>query len=190
MKIVEVIVEHVGKNLSAYIEGAPVITVGNDMKELEDNMKEAIELYLEDNSNPCEVLSGEFGLKFILAATLIDSTELRRGNYLLLRDRIVAVGGIPNHICLLIPGEKYAVDLEEFVSVPISCELLLKCGFREENDNFYRADLGTISFNQYGYYIQMKECSSGIIRVIKITSLHKLQNLYFALTGKELEVNL
>lgn len=43
MKTVEVIVEHAGKNLSAYIEGAPVITVGNDMKEIEDNMKEAIE---------------------------------------------------------------------------------------------------------------------------------------------------
>ena len=32
MKTVEVIVEHAGKNLSAYIEGAPVITVGNDIK--------------------------------------------------------------------------------------------------------------------------------------------------------------
>ena len=29
MKTVEVIVKHAGKNLSAYIEGAPVITVGN-----------------------------------------------------------------------------------------------------------------------------------------------------------------
>ena len=61
MKTVEVIVEHAGKNLSAYIEDAPVITVGNDMKEL------------EDNSNPCEVLSGEFELKFkIDAATFIN----------------------------------------------------------------------------------------------------------------------
>ena len=73
MKTVEVIVEHAGKNLSAYIEGAPVITVGNDIKEIEDNMKEAIELYLEDNPNPCEVLSGEFELKFkIDAATFIN----------------------------------------------------------------------------------------------------------------------
>lgn len=61
------------KNLSAYIEGVPVITVGNDMKEIEDNMKEAIELYLEDNPNPCEVLSEEFELKFkINAATFIN----------------------------------------------------------------------------------------------------------------------
>lgn len=73
MKTVEVIVEHAGKNLSAYIEGAPVITVGNDMKELEDNMKEAVELYSEDNPDPCEVLSGEFDLKFKMdAATFIN----------------------------------------------------------------------------------------------------------------------
>lgn len=72
MKTVEVIVEHAGKNLSAYIEGAPVITVGDDMKEIEDNMREAIELYLEDNPNPCEVLAGKFDLKF-----RIDTASLR-----------------------------------------------------------------------------------------------------------------
>lgn len=69
MKTVEVIVEHAGKNLSAYIKGASVITVGNNMKEIEDNMKEAIELYLEDNPNPCEILSEEYELKFQLDAT-------------------------------------------------------------------------------------------------------------------------
>lgn len=73
MRTVEVIVEHAGKNLSAYIENAPVITVGNNMKEIESNMKEAIDLYLEDNPNPCEALSGEFELKFkIDAATFIN----------------------------------------------------------------------------------------------------------------------
>ena len=77
MKTVEVIVEHAGNNLSAYIEGAPVITVGNDVKEIEKNMKEAVELYLEPckemNIAPVEVLQGEFTLKFkIDAATFIN----------------------------------------------------------------------------------------------------------------------
>ena len=73
MKKVEVIVEHAGKNLSAYIEGAPIITVGNDIKEIEKNMAEAIDLYLEDNPNPCEILKGKFELKFkIDAATFIN----------------------------------------------------------------------------------------------------------------------
>lgn len=73
MKTVEVIVEHAGKNLSAYIEDVPVITVGNDMREIEENMKEAVDLYLEDNPNPCEKLSGEFEFRFkIDAATFIN----------------------------------------------------------------------------------------------------------------------
>ena len=77
MKIVEVIVEHAGNNLSAYIEGAPVITVGNDVKEIEKNMKEAVELYLDScnemNIAPVEILQGEFTLKLkIDAATFIN----------------------------------------------------------------------------------------------------------------------
>ena len=77
MKIVEVIVEHAGNNLSAYIEGAPVITVGNDVKEIEKNMKEAVVLYLDScnemNIVPVEILQGEFTLKFkIDAATFIN----------------------------------------------------------------------------------------------------------------------
>jgi len=73
MKTVEVIVEHAGKNFSAYIEGTPIITVGNDMREIEDNMSEAIQLYLEDNPNPVELLVGEFELKFKMgAATFIN----------------------------------------------------------------------------------------------------------------------
>ncbi len=73
MKTVEVIVEHAGKNLSAYIEGVPIITVGNNIEEIKDNINEAIELYLEDNPKPCELLSGEYELKFQLdAATFIN----------------------------------------------------------------------------------------------------------------------
>ncbi|MBQ6155791.1 MAG: antitoxin HicB [Bacteroidales bacterium] len=73
MKTVEVIVEYAGKNLSAYIEGVPVITVGNDLGEVERNIREAIELYLEDNPNPCEQLAGEYELKFrIDTATFIN----------------------------------------------------------------------------------------------------------------------
>ncbi|MBR5984098.1 MAG: antitoxin HicB [Bacteroidales bacterium] len=73
MKTVEVIVEYAGKNLSAYIEGVPIMTVGNDLNEVEHNIREAIDLYLEDNPNPCEQLTGEYELKFrIDTATFIN----------------------------------------------------------------------------------------------------------------------
>ena len=79
MRTVAVIVEDVGNNLSAYIEGIPVMTVGNDVKEIEKNKQEAVELYLESckemNITPVEILQGEFTLKFkIDAATFINGS--------------------------------------------------------------------------------------------------------------------
>ncbi len=64
MKVVEVIVENAGSNLSAYIKEVPIITVGNNLKEIEKHMTEAIDLYLEENPNSCEMLKGEFTLRF------------------------------------------------------------------------------------------------------------------------------
>lgn len=73
MRKVEVIVEHAGNNLSAYIPNAPIITVGSDMKEIEANMQEAVSLYLEGNPAPCECLKGEFTLEYrIDASTFIN----------------------------------------------------------------------------------------------------------------------
>ena len=52
---------------------APIFTVGKDLKEIEKNIREAIELYLEDNPNPCPALSKEYELIFkIDAATFIN----------------------------------------------------------------------------------------------------------------------
>lgn len=68
MKRVEVIVEYGEKNLSAYIQDAPIFTVGDNLKEIEDNMKEAVELYLEDNPNPAPIFQGEFELKYKIDA--------------------------------------------------------------------------------------------------------------------------
>lgn len=73
MKTVEVIIENAGNNLSAYIEGAPIIATGDSVKEIEDNMREAIEFYLDENEEPCEMLKGEYQLVFRLdVATFIN----------------------------------------------------------------------------------------------------------------------
>ena len=73
MKKVSVIIEYAGKNMSAYIENAPIITVGKNLQEIEDNIKSAIELYLEDNDSPCEIFKGEYELCFkIDTATFIN----------------------------------------------------------------------------------------------------------------------
>lgn len=131
---------------------------------------------------------------------MIDVKELRIGNYVYLQSsktpyKITEVGyseiEYPRYEASGISSEAvFRTYVDNLNPIPISEELLLKCGFREDERSFYRVDLGNVAFNQYGYYIQLKECSSEVIRVIKITSLHKLQNLYFVMTGKELEVSL
>ena len=64
MNTIEVIVEYAEKNLSAYIEGVPIITVGKDLKEIDSNIREAIDLYLQDNEHPSELLAGDYELRF------------------------------------------------------------------------------------------------------------------------------
>jgi len=69
MKQINVIVEHAGKNLSAYIEGAPIIVVGDSVREIEEKMKEAISFYLEDNPDPVKIFIRDYELKFKLEAS-------------------------------------------------------------------------------------------------------------------------
>lgn len=77
MKDVEIKVEYAGDNLSAYIDGAPVMTVGKDLTEVKKNMAEAIETYLEGcaelHVEPVELLTGDLNLTYkIDAATFIN----------------------------------------------------------------------------------------------------------------------
>ena len=77
MNKVNVIVEYSDKNLSAYIEDAPIITTGKDLKEIKENMNEAIELYLESCKEMKIVLvptlQGEIQIDYkIDAATFIN----------------------------------------------------------------------------------------------------------------------
>lgn len=69
MKQIDVIVEHAGKNLSAFIKDAPIIVVGDSVREIEERIKEAISFYLEDNPEPIGILTGNFELKFKLEAS-------------------------------------------------------------------------------------------------------------------------
>lgn len=115
---------------------------------------------------------------------MIDVRELRIGNLLYLKGNIVSVGGIPNHMCLLIPNEQYAVDIEEFNSIPLTEELLLKCRFvkRKWGD--------AIVYYHSLLELDTRFCLNGVDYNIKVKSLHQLQNLYFDLVGEELEIDL
>lgn len=126
---------------------------------------------------------------------MIDAKELRIGNYIQLRDKHVMVGGIPNMYKLLIPGEQYAVEVEEFDPIPLTEELLLKCGITEaySDSKGYIYSINEVKFLRCffdipSFFIETK--GDDDLFNMPIESLHQLQNLYFDLTGKDLEVEL
>lgn len=84
-------------------------------------------------------------------------------------------------------------DLQLITPIPITSEILEKCGFKKVADEFYKKD------NLYFKNYDMDLCLGGTHYILDdfedITTgeckyLHQLQNLYFALTGEELNVQL
>lgn len=78
-------------------------------------------------------------------------------------------------------------------------EILLKCGFEKKNHTWSDKSVSIGLFFKNGYYVENSRegflfCQlhySGQGWFFKNTEyLHQLQNLYFALTGQELEINL
>lgn len=69
--------------------------------------------------------------------------------------------------------------------IPLTEEILLKCGFKRDSDlknSLCRFGIWFNIMNMEATYLSQK--------LIKINYLHQLQNLYFALTGEELEINM
>jgi hypothetical protein len=87
-----------------------------------------------------------------------------------------------------------AAGLATYRPIPLSPELLLWCGFEKAdagNFRFGRFFLGNYSKGKYGFAWRKDIMDSQIGNPsTEISCLHELQNLYFALTNKELEINL
>ena len=85
------------------------------------------------------------------------------------------------------------LEREYLKSIPLSEEILLKCGFEMEVEESYWK---TYKFNDITIELDFRTgqklidvyfCGS----IVSTTEyLHQLQNLYFVLTGEELEINL
>lgn len=138
---------------------------------------------------------------------MIKPEELRLGNILRRKSN--------GNICIV--TARMLVEIEDNIRndydpISLTEELLLKCGFKssdyEEKYNAddecanlfeYRLDIGIfyrdlICKPSQGWYCFIADSDmvkdSASVGTQKIYYLHQLQNLYFALTGKELEVKL
>lgn len=125
----------------------------------------------------------------------IKANELRIGNWVYGSSgkKLIKIDYIKfDRIGMRLIGEGYAglisESYEETIAfskpIPLTEEILLKCGFEKESDAY------TYKYFElsYDFYCAVNSCEYTIGE--KINSVHQLQNLYFALTGEELKINL
>lgn len=110
----------------------------------------------------------------------MESKDLRIGNWV----EIIQ----PNkEVYTTIQPSCFSVEIKKFYKpIPITEEWLLKFGFKYNNPTYEWYDKSAVFFIQVNYlgFDLIAKFHNQVIREIKY--VHELQNLYFALTGKEL----
>lgn len=86
--------------------------------------------------------------------------------------------------------------LDHLMPIPLSPEMLEKCGFKKNTDGQgydillnlpLNSDWMYLVWNDSGFYLSNEDI---VLVILKCDYLHQLQNLYFALTQTELTINL
>ena len=128
---------------------------------------------------------------------MIKPNELMVGNLIIYAGRIITVTGIKKN--LIFNGKNFDLNMEPcyepFRGIPLTDEILCEwCGFKISPCQGFYFDVD----HELQIYITRNHAISLINRqdegehylLRKIRFLHQLQNLYFALTGEELTVNI
>lgn len=125
---------------------------------------------------------------------MIKASELRIGNFIIpvnnkISNFYTIVHGVINN-SIFIPFEGYTTKFSEidFNPIPLTEEWLIKFGFTKDFTNgFHLEDLYSLSISvtKYGEFLA---CFNDRVlhNELKLKEVHQLQNIYFALTGKEL----
>jgi hypothetical protein len=129
---------------------------------------------------------------------MIQANELRIGNLVLFKgevDVIIEIGQAGNGFCE--NNGYFNFDTGTIAPIPLTPEWLERCGFEYLSFDFGIANFFKLNdrfelivvregvkceYERGSYYYEDEHCS--------IKYLHQLQNLYFALTGEELKIEL
>jgi hypothetical protein len=129
----------------------------------------------------------------------MQATELRIGNYVKYSNgsKLFKVVGIHEFgIDVEDDIESTYIEYSEFEPIALTKEILLKCGFENTNIGYFEKRVMqrgkiNIRFNKGVLeFLELGTSNHYLFGDMKKINLHQLQNLYFALTGQELEINL
>lgn len=127
----------------------------------------------------------------------IKANEFRIGNLIDTPYGILPIYGISKN-CIEVEYNSedvsiYDFNLDECKPIPIIEEWLLKFGFIA-NGISYKLENNNYLIELYFYdcwnlnYIEKEKFGNGNVKLKGYWNIHQLQNLYFALTGNELEI--
>jgi hypothetical protein len=115
------------------------------------------------------------------------ANELRIGNWVRIKDvpttnewQVESIGNLQQ-----VGGQLWSI--EELEPIPLTEEWLEQFGFEKVVNGLFAIDLFHYNLKEYRLYISKNE--SNEVDFVEIKHVHSLQNLYFALTGEELNQN-
>jgi hypothetical protein len=120
---------------------------------------------------------------------MINATELRLGNKVRQAHATITITAIgKTKVWATDYNHKSVCNLANINPIPLTAEILEKCGFVKEGF-WFKLQLTNnfkMVFNKLEGCVIVCSVSPCDAHIDHITSLHQLQNLYFALTGEEL----
>lgn len=132
---------------------------------------------------------------------MVKANEIRRGNIFGWKDKIIVVGCVDMMDNILIMKAlpestvrelgmiiRQGLNINQLLSIPLTPKILIEwCGFEKGvNSDFRLIDWFDLDIDENGFSFSC----AGIGIGMGIKYLHQLQNLYFALIGKELELQI
>lgn len=126
---------------------------------------------------------------------MIQANELRIGNYVDVdgNNHIVTSVNIDYTISVFVfengAKELFNHENKHINPIPLTEERLIKFGFEKNGRYAWKNNGFQVQYYTDGYLRHYRELGIRALRTeIKIEYIHQLQNLYFALTGKELKL--
>lgn len=126
----------------------------------------------------------------------MDAKELRIGNIVSYKDEVFQIDGIqPGWVWFKSDGTMRSDSLSDVKPIPLSPEVLEACGFIKSRDGYidcwwHGHNPITQDFEIIIKYSENYRTFFYLNAHHKLKYLHQLQNLYYSLTGSELQVTL